>query len=175
MDKETITLFVRYNQVANQAMDEIIGTLNPAEWNKNLGGYFESVHGLCSHLYICDFNWLKRYSQFRSFEVLGETFFSHKPYSYDEVLFDDMTEYLTRRPELDNWFIRFVDELTDSDLAGIFKYTASNGTTREWSLGNLVMQCLNHDTFSRGMISLYLEMLEKENDFGSLMRVLKKP
>ena len=168
MDKETITLFAKYNQTANCAMNEIIKTLTPMEWDKDLGGYFKSVHALCSHLYICDFNWLKRYSKYRNFEVFGKSFFNREMYSFSEVIFNDIAEYLSGREELDEWIIHFVSELTDSELMGMLTYTDSSGVDYKWFFGGLVMHSLNHDTFHRGMLSLYLEMLGKENDFGSL-------
>ncbi|MCL1811908.1 MAG: DinB family protein [Treponema sp.] len=168
MNKETIILFANYNQTANKAMNKIIQTLTPAEWDKNLGGFFKSVHGLCSHLYICDFNWLKRYSKFRDFTVFGDSFFAREMYPFSEVIFDDMNEYLSKRPGLDEWIIRFAAELNDSELEGMLTYTNSSGKDYTWFFGGLIMQSLNHDTFHRGMLSLYLEMLGKENDFGSL-------
>jgi uncharacterized damage-inducible protein DinB len=173
MDKETITLFARYNQAVNKSMNEIIKTLSPAEWDKNMGGFYKSVHGLCSHLYIADFNWLKRYSKFRIFTVFKDAFFNREPYSYREVIFNDMNEYLSGRPELDEYIIRFASELNNDDLEGILQYTDSKGANCEWVLGIPVVQCFNHETFHRGMISLYLEMLGRENDFSTMMKVLK--
>jgi len=168
MNKETITLFARYNQTANKEMNEIIKTLTPMEWDKDLGGYFNSVHGLCSHLYICDFNWLMRYSKFRNFAVFSESFFAREMYSFSEVIFEDIDEYLSKRPGLDEWIIRFVSELNDSELMEMLTYTDSSGADYKWFFGGLIMHSLNHDTFHRGMLSLYLEMLGKENNFGSL-------
>ena len=168
MDKETITMFARYNQTANKEMNDIIKTLSTAEWDKNLGGYFNSVHGLCSHLYICDFNWLKRYSKFRNFAVFGESFFARDKYPFHDLIFDNINEYLSKRPELDEWIVRFASEVNDSELNGMLTYTDSSGADYTWFFGGLIMQSLNHDTFHRGMLSLYLEMLGKENDFGSL-------
>ena len=168
MDKKTIALFAEYNQTANEEMNDIIKTLTPAEWDKELGGYFNSVHGLCSHLYICDFNWLMRYSKFRSFAVFSERFFTRGMYPFHDIIFNDINEYLSKRPELDEWIIRFVSELDDSELDGMLTYTDSSGVDYTWFFGGLIMHSLNHDTFHRGMLSLYLEMLGKENDFGSL-------
>jgi len=174
MDKETITLFAKYNQTANCSMNEIIKTLTPAEWDKELGGYFKTVHALCSHIFVCDFNWLKRFSKFRDFAVFGEPFFSREMYSFSEVIFNDSSEYLARRPKLDEWIIRFASELNDSELMGMLTYTDSSGADYRWLFGGLIMHSLNHGTYHRGMLSLYLELLGKENDFGSLRPVQAK-
>jgi len=172
MQKDISVLFAKYNKVANQKMDEVIKTLSKEEWEKNLGGFFKSVRGLCSHLYICDFNWLKRFSRLREFGVFKEAFFAREPYSFKEVLFADMSEYLTNRPILDEKIIAFIDEVNDKDLNSILKYTDSEGNLYEKNFGGLVTHSFNHDTHHRGMVSLYLEMLGRENDFGSFNAVL---
>jgi uncharacterized damage-inducible protein DinB len=172
MQKDIFVLFAKYNKIVNQKMNEAIKTLSKEEWEKNLGGYFNSVRGLCSHLYICDFNWLKRYSRFRDFDVFKEAFFAREPYSFKEVLFADMGEYLTSRPLLDEKITAFVNEIDDKDLNSLLRYTDSEGNAYEKSFGGLIMQSLNHDTSHRGMISVYLEMLGRENDFTSFGAVI---
>lgn len=166
MQKDTFTLFAGYNKSVNKKMDAVIKTLSREEWDKDLGGYFKSVRGLCSHLYICDYNWLKRFSKFRAFDIFTDSFFNREPYSFKEVIFEDMGEYLASRPLLDEKIIAFADGLTDGDLNSAFKYTDSHGKEFERNFGTLVMHTFNHETFHRGMVSLYLELLGRENDFS---------
>jgi uncharacterized damage-inducible protein DinB len=172
MQKDILVLFAKYNKAANQKMDEVIKTLSKEEWDKDLGGFFKSVKGLCSHLYICDFNWLKRFSHLRDFNVFKEALFAREPYSFKEVLFADMNEYLTNRSLLDEKIIAFINEVNDKDLDSPLKYSDSEGNLYERNFGGLVMHSFNHDTHHRGMISLCLEMLGRENDFGSFNAVL---
>ena len=172
MDKNTLQLFARYNKTVNEKMDAIIKTLSPEEWEKELGGYFGSVRELCSHLYIGDFNWLKRFSILRNFPVFEESLFNREPFSFKEVIFKDMGEYLNKRPELDEKIITFTNEIGEGDLKSPLKYTDSHGNPYEKNFCGLVLHCFNHGTFHRGMISLYLELLGRENDFGSLSAVL---
>ncbi len=153
-------------------MDGIIKTLSPEEWNKPLGGFFPSVRSLCSHIYICDFNWLKRFKNVRQFTSLEDSFFD-KNYSFKETLFEDIGEYLSKRPDMDSRMLSFAEELTDADMAGVFVFTDSAGKSHERNFGGALLQFLNHETHHRGMISLYLEMLGRENDFSSLAQVLK--
>ena len=84
----------------------------------------------------------------------------------------DMGEYLAKRPELDSRMIAFAAEITDADLAGTLKYTDSHGKAYERNFGGCMMQSLNHGTHHRGGISVYLDMLGRENDFSSLGQVL---
>ena len=168
MQKDTFVLFAKYNKAVNEKMDQIITTLSPEEWNKPLGGYHKSVRGLCSHLYICDFNWLGRFSKLRDFTVFKDALFKHEPFSFSEVLFENKGDYLVQRPLLDEKIIAFTDELVDADINALLKVTDPRGNAYEQKFGGLVMHCLNHETYHKGMLSLYLEMLGRENDFCSL-------
>ena len=171
MQKEVITLFARYNKSVNENMDGILRTLDPSEWDKPLGGYFPSVRSLCSHLYICDFNWLKRFRGIRSFNTLEVPFFDGN-YSFKETIFGNMDDYFAMRPEMDKRICDFANELCDADLEKDFTYTDSHGEVHQKKAGGFVLQFLNHETHHRGMISVYLEMLGKANDFSSLRQVL---
>jgi len=172
MQKDTFILWANYNQVVNRKMNEIINNLSASEWDKTLGGYFKSIRGLCSHIYICDFNWLKFFSRLRNFKVLDDTFFTGKRYTNSEILFGEKSEYLAKRPELDEKMIAFVNELVYGDLNTFLEFTDSQGKAKKQLFGGLLMQCFNHDSHHRGMISLYLEMLGYKNNFSSLGVVL---
>ena len=172
MQKETLVLLAKYNKTANEKMDVVIRTLSPGEWDKPLGGFFKSLRGVCSHNYVCDFNYLKRFSKLRDFTLLKEPFFNRDPYPFSETIFPEMREYLAKRPEMDAKLIAFVNELRDEDLSATLRYNDSRGNPIEKNFGGLVMHNFNHDTHHRGMISLYLELLGKENDFNSLVSVL---
>ncbi|MDR1863319.1 MAG: DinB family protein [Treponema sp.] len=172
MQKDTVILLAKYNKAANEAMNGIVGTLNAGEWDKPLGGYFSSVRSLCSHLYICDFNWLKRYSKLRDFAVFNDPFFARESYSFKEEFFPDMGEYLSMRPELDDRITAFAGGISGSDLERPLKYSDSSGAQYERNFGGLILHCFNHGTHHRGMISVYLEILGKANDFNSLNAVL---
>ena len=137
----------------------------------NLGGYFPSVRSLCSHLYICDFNWLKRIKNLRSFTSLNDPFFDQN-YSFKDVLFQEKNEYLAKRPDMDQRMISFAAEITGADMEADFTYTDSAGKSHVRNFGGCLLQFLNHETHHRGMISVYLEMLGRKNDFGSLGQVL---
>ena len=171
MQKDVVTLYMKYNKMANDGMDNIIKTLSKAEWEKPLGGYFPSVRSLCSHIYVCDFNYLRRFKNVRSFKTLDNPFFD-KEYSFQETLFEDMGEYLAKRPDMDSKMSAFADEVTDADMGSILKYNDSHGNPIERNFGGIIVHFLNHGTHHRGMVSVYLEMLGKENDFNSLARAL---
>ena len=172
MHKDVAKLFANYNKTANDAMNGIIKTLSKTEWEKSLGGYFPTIRSLCSHIYVSDFNWLKRFRNLRSFKTLQDPFFD-QAYSHKDVLFEDMGEYLAKQPDMDNRIIAFADELTEADLGSTLKFTNPRGEAQERNAGISMLQFLNHGTHHRGGISVYLDMLGKDNDFSSLFQALK--
>jgi uncharacterized damage-inducible protein DinB len=102
---------------------------------------------------------------------LNDAFFDRN-YSFTETLFEKMEEYFAKRPDMDNRMISFADELTEADLGSVLTYIDSEGKEYKRNFGGCLLQFLNHETHHRGMISLYLEMLGRENDFSSLAQVL---
>jgi uncharacterized damage-inducible protein DinB len=166
-----LDILADYNKEANRKMDAVIKTLSEAEWNKSFPGFFKSVHELCSHIYICDYAWLVRYKGLRDFTSLRSEFFN-KTYSFDETIFSSRDEYLAMRPELDDKIVAFVSELSPADLEKQLSYTNSEGVTHTKRMEGCILHLMNHETHHRGMISLYLEMLGKANDFNSVSSVL---
>jgi len=171
MLKDAITILANYNKSVNENMNGVIETLNEDEWDKPLGIYFPSVRSICSHIYICDFNWLLRFGNIRSFRILSDPFFKNS-FSFGDVLFNDMGEYLEKRPDLDNKIISFTEELTGADLEVVLKYHDSEGIPFAKNSGGCILHFLNHQVHHRGMISAYLEMLGRENDFCSLVEYI---
>jgi uncharacterized damage-inducible protein DinB len=65
--------------------------------------------------------------------------------------------------------IEFINELSEDDLKMMLKFTDSEGNKLERKMESLITHVFNHETHHRGMISLYLEMLGKENSFSDSM------
>ncbi|MDR3201517.1 MAG: DinB family protein [Spirochaetales bacterium] len=173
MNKDVINLLAKYNQAANEKMDALIKTLTPEEWDKNLGGFFKSIRELCSHLYVCDYILLKRYFKLRDFKLAKDSFFTQE-YTFKDVLFPAKDEYLAKRPELDKKIIAFSEELAEDDFDKILKFADSKGNPKEKNFAGTLLHAFNHETHHRGMISVYLEILGKPNDFNALLAIVEK-
>ena len=167
MKKEHFQLLAKYNKETNGKMNAIIETLSEDEWNKVFSGHFKSIHELCSHLFVGDYTWLNRFRPFYTFKSLPENYFQ-KNLSFQELLFESIGEYVSRRIELDKMIIAFTDELHGDDFEKTVKWTNSKGISFEKKLSVCLIHLSNHETHHRGMISLYLEMLGKENDYSNL-------
>jgi uncharacterized damage-inducible protein DinB len=165
MDKNTFELLAKYNREVNQQMNNIINMLSEEEWNKKFSGYFKSIHELCSHIFIADYRKFKDFKSVCSIENFNDTYFSEE-HTYKETLFDSINEYITKRAELDNIIVDFIKKMAPADLTKNIKIITSTGGTIEKKLELFLMTIFNHETHHRGMVSLYLEMLGKENDYS---------
>ena len=171
MEVLNFNLLAKYNKTTNELMNNFIKDLSEENWSKEFNGYFKSIHELCSHIYICDFNWLKKFKLLRNFNILNNKIFD-KNYSFDETIFKNINEYIVLRNELDKIIIEFMNELTEEDLNKILKFTDSKGTYIERNMKPLINHVFTHQTHHRGMISLYLEFLGIENGYsGSLYKM----
>jgi len=94
-------LLAKYNIITNELMNNIIKKLSEEQWNKEYNGHFKSIHELCSHIYIVDFNWLKRFKKLRNFKILNTEIFEGD-YKFTEIIFESINEYLLKDQ---NWII----------------------------------------------------------------------
>jgi uncharacterized damage-inducible protein DinB len=168
MDIKTCKLLAQYNQVANQKMNGNIRTLSNAQWNQEFAGYFKTIKQLCSHIYISDYNWMKRFGRFRDFQFIKDPFFD-QTLNYGSQPFDDIADYILKREELDKKMILFIDELAESDLEKTISFANMKGETVSKNVGGSILHIFNHQTHHRGMISLYLDMMGIGNDFSGLL------
>ena len=78
-------------------------------------------------------------------------------------------EYINMRIDFDNRIINFIDEITTNDLDKKIEFTTHIGKKFKLRMDEFILSLFNHQTHHRGMISLYLDMLGKENDFSNLI------
>jgi uncharacterized damage-inducible protein DinB len=168
MTIDTVKLFAEYNNHSNNEMNKYISLLNHDEWEKEFDGFFKSIGSLCTHIYIADFTWLKRFGLLRQFKFLNNKAFQNN-YSRDSKPFNNTDEYIIKRNELDSIINSFSEEIVQNDLGEHIKYKNWKNEDQNRNFGGLVIHFFNHQTHHRGMISLYLEFLGRENDFSNLL------
>ena len=169
-NKNTVSLFARYNEKANEGLCKVVSTLTADEWNKEFQGFFKTVRSICSHNYTVDIMYCNRLKNLRAFKTLEDPVFAES-YDFRTVYFENIDEYLNKRPVLDKLMSAFIEEVTEEDLAGIVKFEGRNGII-ERNFGAWLLQLFSHSAHHRGMVSIYLELLGKENDFNSLTQAM---
>jgi uncharacterized damage-inducible protein DinB len=168
MDKDIFEAFSEYNKRANANMNSIIKKLSEEEWDKPFPTYWKSIHGLCSHIFLSDYNWLRRFCDFCGFTELKQLFNDNNILNdnWGETMFKNMNEYIKMREELDEKINIFINMIKDEQLL-ILMPLEYKGNVNTEQLGIYLTHVFNHATHCRGQISVYLEMLGKENDYGS--------
>lgn len=168
MDIRTCKLFAQYNKKTNCEMDEFIKPLEETQWSREFNGYFNSIKSLCNHLYISDFIWLQRFSNLREYCYIKNPMFNSEM-RFGSTVLGDIGDYIVKREELDQQIILFVDEITQDDFDKYLTYKDSQGVSQKRLFGGLVLHFFNHQTHHRGMVSLYLENMNINNDFSNLL------
>jgi uncharacterized damage-inducible protein DinB len=171
MDTKTIRLLAAYNEKATNEMNKSISQIDEAQWNRNFDAYFPSIRKVANHIYIADFNWLKRFGKLRDFKYITDGIFAHE-ISFTANAFETRKEYLSQREYMDKLITTFADEVTQADLGQNLTYVDSKGTEYTRSFGGAVLHMFNHQTHHRGMISVFLEMLGIENDYSNLVHLV---
>jgi len=171
MDKDILNLLASYNTEVNKKMNIFIKMLKENEWEQEFKGYFNSIKSMCNHIYIGDFNWLKRFSKLRSFNYISNDIFK-KDIKFTELAFSSIDEYIEKRKLLDKSITDFINELNDEDMGLKLTYVDSRGDEYKKNFGGLIIHMFNHQTHHRGMISLYLEEMGIANDFSNLNSIL---
>jgi len=168
MTSDTVKLLARYNTHANIEMGRICAGLSDEEWNRALGGYYPSIRVLCSHVFQGDITWLKRFSMLRAFRY-AENPILQRPMVWGELLFPTYTDYAGDRQVADDLLSQLAEELVPEDFSRRLPYKNWQGADQERGFGGLVMHLFNHQTHHRGMVSLYLDLLGKQNDFSNIL------
>ncbi len=171
MDIKTCRFLAQYNEKTNQKMNSLIRNLSNSQWNLEFAGYFRNIKQLCSHIYIADYNWLKRFGQLRDFRFIQESLFN-EVLNYSSNPFSDPDDYISKREKLDKKLIQFVEEVTERDLGAMLSYKNAKGEMQNKNFGGLILSVFNHQTHHRGMIAVYLDSMKIENDFSSMFQLV---
>jgi uncharacterized damage-inducible protein DinB len=161
-------MLAAYNAWANRRIYEAAARLPEADYRADRGAFFKSVHGTFNHLLVADRIWMRRFT--------GE---GDAPGRLDAILFEDLSELRRAREAEDERIVRYVDGLSEADLAGLIRYrTITNPKDIEQLLAPALVHFFNHQTHHRGQVhclltgltgdapSLDLLLLQRETGIG---------
>ncbi len=138
--KSRYRMFAGYNAWCNERLYDAAATLSDPDYRADRGAFFKSVHGTLNHILVADRIWMMR------FTGVGE-----QPPGLDVILHDDFEALRTARRTQDTLISRYIDRLSDDDLARPFRYrTVTNPQTIEQPLAPALDHFFNHQTHHRG-------------------------
>jgi len=138
--KSNFEMLAAYNTWVNERLYEAAANLSDAEYRKDRGAFFGSLHGTLNHLLLGDLIWMRRFT--------GE---GAEPDKLDAILFEDLTELRAARRAEDARIEDYIKRLDEAALTGTIHYrTTRNPTDIEQELAPLLIHFFNHQTHHRG-------------------------
>ncbi len=168
--KAILAALAVYNQGANRALCETIAKVDEDTLKSDCGTYYHSVFSTIQHYLSYEVSWLKRYRTFGTHAALTTSILDPE---LDDILSRTKNNFKETQSVLlaiDAVFVNLVNELTDSDLDRLVKYTNPRGEEFEKKYWTTIVHVLNHSTHHRGEISAMLDILKISNDYAGFFR-----
>jgi uncharacterized damage-inducible protein DinB len=147
--KSRYQMFAGYNRWCNERLYEAAAKISEADYRADRGAFFKSLHGTLNHLLVGDRIWMRR------FTGAGEL-----PPSLDAILYEDFEALRAARVSEDVKIVRYVDRLSEADLAGTIRYrTFVRPQTIQQTLSPALDHFFNHQTHHRGQAHALLSAM----------------
>ena len=154
--------FARYNSLANDRLYAACALLSDADYRRDLGAFFASVHGTLNHLLVGDTIWMTRFE--------GGT---HPSTGLDAILFDDFATLHRARREMDRRIEHFFENLPGGFADRTVRYVNNAGFDTEDPLSVILPHFFNHQTHHRAQVHTLLSQLGQRPPVLDLHRVLR--
>jgi uncharacterized damage-inducible protein DinB len=137
-----------YNRWANARLYEAAFLLGEADYRRDVGAFFKSMHGTLNHLLLTDRLWLKR--------LTGE---GEHPNQLNAIIYEDRRALALARAGEDDRIVRYVAALDDAMLDGLQKYATTSGKEFEQKRRDILAHLFNHQTHHRGQAHTILSIV----------------
>ena len=128
-----------YNRWANARLYAAALDLPDADYRRDVGVFFKSLHGTFNHLLVTDRGWLNRLAGL-----------PEHAYKLNAILHEDRRELARARADEDERFVACVAALDNAALAGALRYANSTGQVFEQKRSDILAHLCNHQAHHRG-------------------------
>ena len=150
--KPLFQMLAAYNAWANQRLYEAAARIADAEYRRDRGAFFGSLHGTLNHLLLGDRIWMHRFT--------GE---GDEPKELDAILHQDFAELRAARRAEDARIEKYIAGLSEQRLAGAIRYRSTRSPAEiEQLLAPLLLHFFNHQTHHRGQAHCLLTEIAGE-------------
>jgi len=136
-----------HNRWANARLYEAALSLSEADYRRDVGAFFKSMHGTLNHLLLTDRLWLKR--------LTGE---GEHPNQLNAILHEDRRALALARADEDDRIVAYIASLDDSMIEGLQKYATTSGKEFEQKRSDILAHLFNHQTHHRGQAHTILSI-----------------
>jgi len=136
--------FAGYNIWANARLYDAAARLSDANYRRDGGAFFKSVHGTLNHLLVTDRVWFSRCAGMDAIQ-------GPLPVTLDAILHEDLAELRAAREREDAAILRYVRGLDESAYGGLISYRrVSTPEAQTQPLVQALAHWFNHQTHHRG-------------------------
>jgi uncharacterized damage-inducible protein DinB len=139
--------FAAYNRWANARLYHAALALSDADYRRDVGAFFKSMHGTLNHLLVADRIWLKR--------LTGQ---GDHPDRLDAIVHDDRRALALARADEDDRIIRYVAPLDEATLDSLLEYKTTSGKPFKQKRSHVLAHLFNHQTHHRGQAHAILSI-----------------
>lgn len=143
--REHLQTMARYNLWATRRLFEAVDTLPDAEYRRDAGLFFKSVHGTLNHLLVANRIWFSRFAENVSPLIALNTELETDRTRLREAHIEGALAWL---PMLDVW--------PDARLTGRLEYQRLNGDAMSLPFHAVLAHVFNHGTHHRGQVTAAL-------------------
>jgi uncharacterized damage-inducible protein DinB/GNAT superfamily N-acetyltransferase len=157
-----LRLLARYNLWATQELCRHVDALPEADYRRDVGLFFKSVHGTLNHLLVTEnLLWYRRFAEGISPALALDTEAEPDRDALRERLVDGALAWL---PLIEVW--------PESRLTGQISYTSTQGRALTLPFAGTLTHVFNHGTHHRGQVSAGLTMLGRPAPVLDLAQLL---
>lgn len=154
--------YARYNRLANERLYAACAGLSGADYRRDLGAFFGSVHGTLNHLLLGDRIWMARFE--------GR---SHPSTNLGAIQFEKFEALRAERESLDRHIEYFFANLPEGFERGSVRYVNNAGIDTEDPWDVILPHFFNHQTHHRAQVHTLLSQLGHKPPVLDLHRVLR--
>jgi uncharacterized damage-inducible protein DinB len=140
-----------HNRWANARLYQAAFSLSDADYRRDVGAFFKSMHGTLNHLLLTDRLWLKRLTG------VGE-----HPNQLNAIIYEDRATLAAARADEDDRIIAYVASLDEVAFEGLQKYANTSGKEFEQKRRDILAHLFNHQTHHRGQAHTILSLCGRE-------------
>lgn len=168
---EHVRQMAEYNHWMNQKLYEACAKLSAEQLSENREAFFSSVLGTLNHLVVGDTVWLKRFAStgISALEVMNDIPY---PEALDSLLFNNLSELMVRREQLDQVLLAFANQVTEVILQSAITYKSFKGLESSKVFFSLLMHMFNHQTHHRGQVSTLLSQFGVDVGVTDLVAII---
>lgn len=136
--------FAGYSAWANARLYDAAALLSPADYRRDGGAFFKSVHGTLNHLLVTDRVWFSRCAGMAAIQ-------GPLPARLDAILHENLAELRAAREREDAAITAYVRGLDESAYSGMISYRrVSTPEAQTQPLAQALAHWFNHQTHHRG-------------------------